>query len=148
MLYMCKIPLYAYKTLPFIPCNCSAFGRRMLKSHYKFPMVMWFMVILPGCGAINALDGPHFVGDIFKCIIFNKILFFLFSFLKCVSKGPVDNKPSWVQISTISQSIIWSSLFCHICITQPPWVECLCCRELCVMLCNIYFCHKEEAHCK
>ena len=146
MLYMCKLPVYAYKTLPFIPCNCSAFGRHMLKSHYKFPMVLWFMIILPGCGAINALrllqNGTHFAGDIHKCIIFNKMLFFLFSFPKCVSKDPVDKKPPWVQIPTIRQAIIWTSLFYHICITQPLWVECLCCRELC----NISFSHEKEAH--
>ena len=78
-------------------------------------------------------DGRHFADDIFKCIFLNENALIANKIsLKFVSKGPITNIPSLVQLmawrrpgdKSLSEPMM-VSLPTHICVTRPQWVKCL-----------------------
>ena len=73
----------------------------------------------------------YFADDIFKCIFVNKNVWISIKIsLKFISKGPINNNPSLVQIMAwrqpgdkpLSEPTMVRSLT-HICVTRPQWVE-------------------------
>ena len=91
--------------------------------------------IFPNTQTINTLrsrqNGRHFADGIFKCIFLNKNVWIpIKNSLKFVSKGPINNIPTLVQIMVwrrsgdkpLSESML-VSLLTHICVTRPQWVK-------------------------
>ena len=73
----------------------------------------------------------HFADDIFKCIFLNEnVLNSIKISLKFISRGPINNIPSLVQIMAwrrpgdkpLSETMM-VSLLMHICVTRPQWVN-------------------------
>ena len=101
-----------------------------------FENVIWEMAALlsqPQC--VNTL-GPrqnqrYFADDIFKCIFVNENVWIPIKIsLKFVSKGPINNIPTLVQIMAWCQpgdkllsEPMMISLMTHICVTRPQWVK-------------------------
>ena len=76
-------------------------------------------------------NGRHFADDIFKCIFLNENVWIPIKIsLKFVSKGPINNIPSLIQIMAwrrpgdkpLSEPMM-VSLLTHICVTRPQWVN-------------------------
>ena len=79
-------------------------------------------------------DGRHFPDDIFKCIFLNEDVWILITIsLNFVSKGPINNIPTLVQIMAwcwpggkpLSEPMM-VSLLTHICVTRPQWDNIFC----------------------
>ena len=76
-------------------------------------------------------NGRHFADNIFKCILLNENVWIPIKIsLNFVTKGPINNIPSLVQIMVwrrpgakpLSEPMM-VSLLTHICVTQPEWVN-------------------------
>ena len=76
-------------------------------------------------------NGRHFPDDIFNCIFLTENVWISIKIsLKVVSKGPINNIPSLVQIMAwrrpgdkpLSEPMM-VSLPTHICVTRPQWVN-------------------------
>ena len=75
--------------------------------------------------------GRHFTDDVFKCIFFNENVWIALKIsLKFVSKGPINNIPSSVQIMAWRRpgrkplsELMLVSLVTHICVTRPQWAS-------------------------
>ena len=76
-------------------------------------------------------NGRHFPDDIFKCTFLNENISISIKIsIKFVSKGPINNIPTLVQIMAchrpgdkpLSEQMM-VSLLAHICVTQPQWVN-------------------------
>ena len=87
------------------------------------------------CYLVNRLrprqNGCHFADDIFKCIFLNENVSIVIKIsLKFISKGPINNIPSLVQIMAwhrpgdkpLSEPMMLISST-HKCVTQPQWVN-------------------------
>ena len=90
-------------------------------------------MLWPEC--VNTLrqrqNGRHFADAILKCIFFNENVWIPIEIsLKFVSKVPIDNIPTLVQIMAwrrpgdkpLSEPMMVSSTL-HICVTLPQWVK-------------------------
>ena len=76
-------------------------------------------------------NGSHFADEIFRCIFLNQIVWFSIKIsLKFVPKGPINNIPALVQITTLHKpgdkplsEPIMVRLPTHIYVTRHQWVN-------------------------